>query len=283
MSLPLITLTTDFGLEDTYVGVMKGIIYSINPAALPLDLTHTVAPQNVRQAAFLLSGAYRQFPPGTIHVAVVDPGVGTSRRAICLVIPEVGYLIGPDNGLFSYILYAEKERGAQLKAFELSNRAYHRPEVSRTFHGRDVFAPVAAYLSKGEPVENFGSPIPIENLVMLDELWPTVKIKDKIRTITGTVVHIDHFGNVISNIPGAMLGELTPDQRRKVRASCGYVSAKSLVETYGESKKGKLVVLVGSSGFVEIARVEGRADLFAGAEGSSLAVKLGSKFVLTVQ
>src|SRR5690242_5702409 len=148
MSLPLITITTDFGLEDGYVGMMKGVIYSINPAALLVDLTHVVEPQNVAQGAFLLYNAYRHFPPGATHLAVVDPGVGTDRRAICLAVPEIGCFVGPDNGLFSYIINAESNRGAALSAYELSNPSYHRMEISHTFHGRDIFAPVAAHLSR---------------------------------------------------------------------------------------------------------------------------------------
>ena len=148
----VITLTTDFGARDGYVGAMKGVIYGLQPAALIVDVTHEVSPQRIREGAFLLHTAYPSFPPGTIHVAVVDPGVGTARRGICLDVPGVGRFVGPDNGLFSYVLDAHPARRAR----EIANPAYLRHPVSSTFHGRDVFAPVAAHLSRGEPFEAVG-------------------------------------------------------------------------------------------------------------------------------
>jgi S-adenosylmethionine hydrolase len=282
MTLPLITLTTDFGLEDGYVGMMKGVIYSLNPAALLVDLTHAVQPQNVLQGAFLLYNAYRHFPPSTIHLAVVDPGVGTERRAICLVVPEIGYFVGPDNGLFSYIIEAEQARGASLRAYELNNSAYHRLEISNTFHGRDIFAPVAAHLSKGEPPENLGTPLDIAQLIKLENLRGQIKEKGKGLTIQGQIIHIDHFGNVITNIPASMLGDLTEEQREKTAFSCGWLTVKGLKETYGQAKKDKLIILVSSGGFIEVARVNGRADAYYGNPTYNMFVKVGDKVTLTV-
>ncbi len=276
----MITLTTDFGLEDGYVGMMKGVIYSINPAALLIDLTHSIEPQNIQQGAFLLHNAYRHFPPNTIHLAVVDPAVGTDRRAICLVVPEIGLFVGPDNGLFSYIIETERARGAALAAYELDNPTYHRLEVSHPFHGRDIFAPVAAYLSKDEPPQNLGTRLDVTQLQLLEIFRPKVRPNGKGRIIEGQLIHIDHFGNLISNIPAALLGDLTTAQREKIKITCEWNKVTGLKETYGQTKKGKLVALVSSGGFIELARIGGRADLYAGVE-SAAKIKLGTKFTLT--
>ena len=279
MSLPLITITTDFGLEDGYVGMMKGVIYSINPAALLVDLSHAVEPQNVAQGAFLLYNAYRHFPPGTTHLAVVDPGVGTDRRAICLVVPEIGCFVGPDNGLFSYIINAESNRGAALSAYELSNPAYHRMEISHTFHGRDIFAPVAAHLCRGEPPENLGTPIDIVQLVKLKSLLPVERLTNKERIIEGEIIHIDHFGNLISNIPDSMLGDIPDKLREEISISCSGRKFRGLRHTYSEGGSHEFIVLVNSGGFIEIACVNGRAD--APGFGGYL-VKIGAKLTLTI-
>lgn len=284
MNLPLITLTTDFGQEDGYVGMMKGVIYSINPAALLVDLTHAIEPQNVLQGSFLLYNSYRHFPPSTIHLAVVDPGVGTERRAICLVVPEIGFFVGPDNGLFSYIIEAEQKRGAALRAYELNNPAYHRLEISRTFHGRDIFAPVAAYLSKGEPPENLGTPLDIAQLVILEDKEPEVKERGKGLAIQGQVIHIDHFGNIITNIPLSMLGNLPAEQREKIQITCSWLKAKGLKETYTQGKKYEPIILVSSGDFIEVARVNGRANIYysGGTEVPSMTIKIGTKLTLVI-
>jgi len=282
LSSALITLTSDFGYDDGYVGMMKGVIYSINPAALLVDLSHSIAAHNIGQGAFLLHQAYRHFPPTTINLAVVDPGVGTARRAICLIVPEVGYFVGPDNGLFSYIIKAEQERGANLTAFALTDPTYHRAEVSSTFHGRDIFAPIAAHLSLGEAPANFGPAVEIDQLVKLEKFWPEIVQKGQSRLIKGQVAQIDHFGNVITNIPANLLGELTQAQRDKIRFKCGWLTAKGLKQTYGQAKKGQLLILVSSSGFIEVARVEGMAYVYGtGVEGSPK-ITVGSPLTLSI-
>jgi S-adenosylmethionine hydrolase len=256
MSARLITLTTDFGERGGYVGVMKGVIYALQPAALIVDLTHEVGPQRVREGAFLLHSAYRQFPPGTIHVAVVDPGVGTARRGLCLDVPGVGRFVGPDNGLFSYVLDAHPE----LVAREIANAAWLRQPVSRTFHGRDVFAPVAARLSRGEPIEEVGPVVAARELVRLDNLWPAwAGRRDGARELVGEVVHVNRFGNLISNIPRDAFADLPPESLATVEIEVAGYRVRGIAETYGQAPPGAVIALFGSGGFLEVARVNGRA------------------------
>ncbi len=151
--MTIITLTTDFGLSDGYVGAMKGVILGIAPAAHLVDLSHEIAPQDVRQAAHVLADAVPYFPAGTVHLAVVDPGVGSARRPLLITTPRAAF-VGPDNGLFTFILGT-----AKTQAWALDQPGYWLPEISRTFHGRDIFAPVAAHLACGVPPEMLGSPI----------------------------------------------------------------------------------------------------------------------------
>ena len=248
MSARLITLTTDFGERGGYAGVKKGVIYAVQPAALIVDLTHEVWPQRVREGAFLLHSAYCHFPPGTIHVAVVDPGVGTARRGLCLDVPGIGRFVGPDNGLFSYVLDAHPD----LVAREIANPAWLRQPVSRTFHGRDVFAPVAARLSRGESIEEVGPVVAARELVRLDNLWPAwAGRRDGAGELVGEVVHVDRFGNLITTVHDSQLR----GHPRAVLVGCVRITA--YVRTYGEGEG--LVALVGSSGYVEVAEVNASA------------------------
>ena len=186
---PIITLTTDFGVADGYVGTMKGIILGIAPHARLVDLAHDIAPQNVRQAAYVLYTAYPFFPPGTIHLAVVDPGVGSARRSIALRTPA-GYFVAPDNGILSYVVACETVE----VLVELADPRYRLLQVSHTFHGRDVFAPAAAHLAAGVPIAAFGPPIadPVT--------FPPPRLEVGPGHITGEVLHADRFGNVITSI-----------------------------------------------------------------------------------
>ena len=186
----LITLLTDFGTADYFVGAMKGVILSINPHARIVDITHEIPPQNIPAGAFMLSAACQAFPSETIHVAVVDPGVGSTRRP--LVVSGCNqYFVGPDNGLFSFIF----ERDREARVFHLTNEDYFRRPVSQTFHGRDVFAPVAAALSKGVRPEQLG--VEIKDYQLLAQLKPR---RRDARTIEATIIHIDRFGNCITNL-----------------------------------------------------------------------------------
>jgi S-adenosylmethionine hydrolase len=236
----ILTLTTDFGLADPYVGMMKGVVLALNPQAVLVDVTHEVPPGDVRTGAFLLAHAVRYFPSGSVHVAVVDPGVGGRRRAIA-VETRSGWLVGPDNGLLSLAT-----RGQRARTVELTARHFFRPEVSRTFHGRDVFAPVAAHLSLGVPLERLGPRV--ARPVAL--AWPRPSRRGRI--LVGEVVHVDRFGNLITNLeprhvaPGA-------------RLRAGAFAAVRLCASYDSVRPGELLAIVGSYGLVELAARDGSA------------------------
>lgn len=223
-AIPPIVLTTDFGLTDAYVGVMKGVILNINPRATLIDLTHDIQPQNLAQASFVLGVNYPYFPPDTIHVAVVDPGVGTPRRALLLVTPEARFL-APDNGLLSHVLKGYRAAAPDplkpapapeyesapapglvpvpvppgLAAYRLTNPRYWRHPVSNTFHGRDVFAPAAAHLSRGISPQRLG--LPVTRL-----LWqPPPEPAARGNALLGEVIYADRFGNLVTNISAGRL------------------------------------------------------------------------------
>jgi S-adenosylmethionine hydrolase len=263
--MTIITLTTDFGEQDGYVGIIKGVIHSVNPSATVIDISHLVEPQNVLQGAFLLHISHSHFPTSTIHLAVVDPGLKAEHRTICLEVPEVGFFIGPDNGLFSYILNAYPNTVAR----EPNNAAYHRQSVSSTFYGRDVYAPVAAYLSKGEPFEQVGPLVDPTEVACFEDLWPEWEEQNGKRVLQGYVRHIDHFGNIISNIHPSLLGNLSEKERGSLKVYVDYNSPTSnrkirlettgLKENYGEGTINELIALFGSSDFLELARISGYA------------------------
>ena len=271
-----IVLTTDFGLDDPYVGVMKGVILGINPRAQIIDLTHRIRPQNLRQAAFVLGTSYRFFPPEAIHVVVVDPGVGTTRLALLLLTPQ-GQFLAPDNGVLSQVLrdYLDsppEEAGRvevpeKLAAYSLNNPSYWLHPVSQTFHGRDIFAPVAGHLSLGVPPELLGEPVG-------DLSWlPSPRPIHRDNGVQGEVVNVDHFGNLVTNIPASMLAG-----RDGIGLTISSRVIKELSQTYHGSEQveeGELVALVGSQGFLEVAVRDGNAAL-------SLDVDVGEPVYLTV-
>ncbi len=251
----LLTLLTDFGLSDVYAGVMKGVIAQINPDLRVVDLTHEIPPQNIAAARFCLMDAFSYFPEGTVHIAVVDPGVGSRRRAIA-VETAAGFLVGPDNGLFSGVL----AQHPAIAAVELTNPDFWRsPTPSSTFHGRDIFAPAAAHLASGLPLQHLGRAIEKATLVEL--------LADAcIQTDTGAegcVQYIDRFGNAVTNIPGALvLGKVW----------FAVVAGLTLPShtTYSDSPAGTAIALVGSHGWVEIAVSGGNAR-------SQLGLNLGDR------
>ncbi len=196
---PVVALMTDFGLGDGDVGVMKGVIAGIAPQAQIIDITHEIAPQNVASAAWILSTAYRYFPVGTVFVCVIDPGVGSSRGAIAVAAGD-WFFVGPDNGLFTYIYAEQPVHGAVL----LQNPAYQLPQVSSTFHGRDIFAPAGAYLARGVALPEFGSPLAPAALQRLP-IEPPVRRRN---SIEADILHIDHFGNIITSIPLSLVPDL---------------------------------------------------------------------------
>ena len=259
---PIITLLTDFGTQDYFVGAMKGAILSINPGAQIVDITHDIPPQDVHAGAFNLLSVYQDFPAGTIHLSVVDPGVGSDRRAILIECADQ-FFIGPDNGLFSWITQREGEyRGRQLM-----NKKFFRENVSTTFHGRDVFAPVAAHLSNGTAPEEFGPDC--EELVSLARLEPNITNNN----IEGRIIHIDRFGNCVTNLTPEHFGNRL-DAGASVTVNRQRVSGfrEFFSQTKLQTDEG-LFMIVGSAGFVEIVAQNASA-------ASLLKVRRGDRVVL---
>ncbi len=239
----IITLLTDFGNRDAYVGIMKGVIASLCPRVRIIDLTHEIPPQDLWAARFNLLNAVPYFPPETIHVVVVDPGVGTARRGIA-VKTDTGVLVGPDNGVMS----GEWQQSSIQQAVELTNRDYWRgANPSTTFQGRDIFAPVAAYVARGVPLSSLGDVLPAESLTRLD-LPSIVSSGQEMR---GVIQHIDHFGNAITTISADALGD-------------GHIRGVTVHQThlpwhlaYGAVEPGQPLALIGSHGWVEVAVNQG--------------------------
>lgn len=252
MTFPIITLLTDFGARDAYVGVMKGVILSVAPDARVVDLCHETPPHDIAVAAFLLAGAYHYFPRGTVHLVVVDPGVGTERRPVALAAGG-HYFVGPDNGIFTLVL---QRAGLGVHAVHLTEASYWLPSPSATFHGRDIFAPVAARLAGGQSLNAFGQALDPAHLVRLGD----VLARQAHGYIEGAVVHIDHFGNLLTNIPEAWLAEGGP-----WRVSVAGRQLHGLRRAYGDVAPGETLALIGSGGFLEIAVSQGSAAASLGA------------------
>ena len=259
MTASTITLTTDFGLHDPYVGMMKGVILGINPDARIVDLCHDIQPQAVRQGAFLIGASHRVFPKNTIHVVVVDPGVGTSRKALLLTTPDACFL-SPDNGILSYVLsqyegtlHPSDALPPGCKAYVLTNECYWRHPVSSTFHGRDIFAPVAAHLSLGVPPEEFGPPASsVERLPVESPRWVG-------NVLSGRVAHIDRFGNLATDIPSEVIAGV---EEIAVEVAGNHITG--LAGVYAEEQG--LLAIVGSYGYLEVS-----------VRGGSAADRLGAK------
>ena len=245
-SSSVITLMTDFGTSDHYVGVMKGVILNINPGVQIVDITHAIPPQDVDGAAFLIDSSYRYFPSGTIHVMVVDPGVGSERKVI-ICQTETAYFLCPDNGILSHILHNE----SCARTILVENPAYFLPQVSNTFHGRDIFAPVAAHLSRGVPIGKLGSPVahPIQFPI------PKPEVTDK--AVIGHVIWIDSFGNLVTNISHEILESL--EGRSGVVIDAGSAEINHLNHSYAESAVGEALAIVGSFNRLEISINQGNA------------------------
>jgi S-adenosylmethionine hydrolase len=246
MSDPIISLTTDFGEDSPYVAAMKGVILSINPAARLIDLSHQIPPQDVRHAAFFLAAAVPCFPADVLHLVVVDPGVG-SDRALLYVLVNGHRLLVPDNGCWALL---ERSASGPPAVIRLAEPRYWRHPVSATFHGRDILAPVAGHLSRGVDPMTLG-PV-VSEWVRLEERPPTVA-RDR---LVGEVVFVDHFGNLITNIPGEAFAVLAG---RPVRITVGEHEVPRHVRTYADAEPGSLVALVSSMGTVEVAVAQGSA------------------------
>jgi S-adenosylmethionine hydrolase len=248
---PVIGLFTDYGWDDPYVAQLKGAIITIDPNARLLDITHNISPYNVIEGSYLLDQCAEEFPAGTIFVAVVDPQVGTERDPILLLTGKGKYFVGPDNGLFTHVIARE----GFAKAWKLDRTQFFREgNVSHTFHGRDIFGPIAAHLSSGTDPDRLGSPI--KDLFLLPDKEPS--ISDGL--IFAEVQHIDRYGNVILNLPAGseIAGKLK--EGNVVKISIGKESYSApLVKTYGEVEKGRLLLLYGGSGLLEIGMNQGSA------------------------
>ncbi len=278
---PIITLTTDFGTSDVYVGVMKGVILNINPDAQIVDITHDIPPQDIHEAAFTIHAAQRYFPKGTIHIIVVDPGVGSNRQTI-VCHTDNAFFVCPNNGVLSYVLQdVETENNPDTIAID--NPTYLMPKVSNTFHGRDIFAPIAAHLSLGVTMKEIGTPI--HDLISLP--LHTASISDN--TLTGQIIKVDSFGNMITNISEEMLGlflfsstqnKTLEDELSKhantinFEIRIGITCINKLNSSYAESEAGVTLAIIGSFGLLEIAVNMGNA-------GARLGLKVGDTVVVT--
>jgi S-adenosylmethionine hydrolase len=259
----MITLLTDFGTADYFLPAVKGVILSIHPDSQIVDLTHGIPAQDIAAGAFTLGACYHNFPPGTIHVAVVDPGVGSARRAIVACAGEYLF-VGPDNGIFSYA-YA---REAQPKVFQIEREEYFRRPVSATFHGRDVFAPVAAWLSRGLAVETVGREI--SDYVKLELPQPKTDLPDK--RVIGTIIHIDHFGNCITNLTAR---ELPPESLGQSAIKMRFAGREitQFGSHFAQASKDDPIAYLGSAGFWEIA-------LWCDSAARRLGVERGAEVIL---
>lgn len=264
MTRPLITLTTDYGTGDHLVGVMKGVILSINPDVQIVDITHQVIAHDILDGALTIGQAYLHFPPKTIHVVVVDPGVGTARRPI-LVASDQHYFVAPDNGVLSSV-YDQTEA---LYAWHITSDHYFRHPVSNTFHGRDIFAPVAAWLSKNWQTASFGEPITDFTRFAIP------KPKANGNSIRAVVMKVDTFGNLITNLKAEDAPAIvTADGKFTIKVGNGEV--KKLVQTFAQGAAGEAFALIGSSGYLEISVNKGSAARALGAaRGAEVTVELG--------
>jgi S-adenosylmethionine hydrolase len=248
-----ITLLTDFGTADYFVAAVKGVILTTNPQACIVDITHDIPPQDIEAGAFTLLAACSSFPTETIHVAIVDPGVGSSRRAL-LVKTREGYFVGPDNGILSYVCEHSENQGVAPELFHLDNEKYFRRPVSATFHGRDVFAPVAAALSMGRKPEVLGTSI--SDIVRLAPLHTTTSRDGR---LLARIIHVDRFGNCVTNItPSELTAEMIAAGAKLIVKG---KTVKSFRNYFGEKPRGNEEVfgIWGSAGFLEIAAANASA------------------------
>ncbi|HUM05437.1 MAG TPA: SAM-dependent chlorinase/fluorinase [Terriglobales bacterium] len=266
MARPIITLTTDFGTNDHFVGTMKGVILEMVPDAQLIDISHAVQPFDVLDGALTISQAYRYFPPGTVHVVVVDPGVGTARRPIILT-GDRHQFVAPDNGVLSMV-YDGEER---LSVRHVTAEHYFLQPRSNTFHGRDIFAPVAAYLAKGVDPARFGD----EVTDYARFAAPRPKPIDE-HTLRGVVLKVDRFGNLITNITAQDLPALFEAKPQAFKITLGRGQATRLCTNYAEGGPGEAFAILGSMGFLEIATNRGSAFQLLGAgKGSEVNVAIG--------
>ena len=258
----ILAFLSDFGLKDPYVGIVKAVILGINPVLRVVDISHQIFPQDVMGGAFVLGSTFREFPSGTCFLAIVDPGVGSQRIGL-LAVTENYTFLAPDNGLLSMVFRHSKN----ITCFSIENSHYFMHPVSDTFHGRDVFAPVAAYLSLGVDPHSFGPSCP--NPVRLP--WPEPVIRDQY--IEGEVIYIDGFGSLILNIPANFIRNMVPINKKfKVKFKN---TELSFLRTYSDASKGKPLALIGSFGFLEVAvNMGSAAEMFSAGVGEPVVVEI---------
>ena len=261
----MITLTTDFGLTEHYVGAMKGVIYSINPTAQLAEITNAVQSFDVLDGALAIAQAYSYFPKDTVHVVVVDPGVGGARRPIVASIGQY-FFVAPDNGVLS-LVYEREER---VTVRHITSEYYFRQPVSNTFHGRDVFAPVAAYLSKGVDSSKFGEEI--TDYVRFVAPKPKAIAPNTWKAI---VLKTDKFGNLMTNITAKEIPQIFDGSTSALKITVGKAEVTRILSNYAEGTPGELFAILGSSGFLEISTNKGAASRVAGADkGSEITVSI---------
>jgi S-adenosylmethionine hydrolase len=266
--MSIITLLTDFGTEDAYVGVIKGVILSINPSAVVIDVCHAVDPQDLIEAAYLITSFYGFFPKGTIHIVVVDPGVGGNRSIVAVEL--AGHIfLAPDNGVLTFLM-DEKNIDAIIR---VENPQYFLKAVSHTFHGRDIFAPVASHLSKGVHLDQLGPSLDLQDLIRLSISKPCLSEKDE---LIGTIISIDRFGNCISNIDENRLKEFIRYGSEKIlEIKVDKTVIKGLYQSYADVTPGDPLAVIGSFGFLEIA-------INCGNAGRRLKVSKGDTLTVTL-
>lgn len=258
----MITLTSDFGLKDPYVAEMKGVILTINPKATLIDITHDIEKFDIRMAAFTLASAAPYFPKSAVHLAVVDPGVGTQRRAI-IIQTEKAFFVGPDNGIL--VLAAQSQSIKHI--YQITNTKLMLTQISNTFHGRDIFSPTAAYLDKGVKAIDFGPEIE-------EPIKPAFgQVRRTSNSVVGEVIHVDGFGNIITNICGRDFGE---NKSKTIKIELpSILLTLSIGETYAEANPKEPIALIGSHGFFEIALNKGSAAAkFHAKAGDKIAVRI---------
>lgn len=257
----VITLTTDFGLRDYYVSAMKAVMLGIAPEARLIDVSHDIPSQDIMAGSWVLKNSAMLFPSNTVHTVVIDPGVGTERHPIALQV-EDQYFVGPDNGIFSLLT-----SDIDYTAVRLTKQEYLRDSPSNTFHGRDIFAPAAAHLSRGVPLEELGEPL--DELVSYRWMQP---IADK-DGVQGTIIHIDKFGNLITNIPEALIKEMV--ESKKVKIYVGNVILNDISNTFGAVAEGEPVAYIGSAGMLEVGINKGDAEEMLGVQkGTQISIVL---------
>ncbi|MEA3437452.1 MAG: SAM-dependent chlorinase/fluorinase, partial [Thermodesulfobacteriota bacterium] len=252
--MSIITLTTDFGTDDEYAGIMKGVILSFNPSAVIVDITHHIDPHDLVQAAYTIYSSYRYFPQGTVHVVVVDPTVGSDRKIIAFKIKD-HFFLAPDNGVLTLLI----NKGKINSIARIDNISYFLDPVSRTFHGRDIFAPVSAHLSMGVPIKKLGTPVAQNKLICLSILKPYFSDNGE---IFGSIVSIDHFGNLITNINIDDLEKINNTvPGKKLCINVGRYKISGLSQNYSSTVSGHPLAIIGSRGYLEISVNVGNAAI----------------------